>query len=105
MRIDFKQIFDLYEASKTDEVIPCNLIEPLPYFDKARLSHDEKNLYLALGETYIKENSLAVVTMAGGQGTRLGYKGPKGTFELDIVPKKSLFEILCDNLKRQANQI
>ena len=100
LRIDFKQILDLYEASKTDEVIPCNLIEPLHYFDKARLSHDEKNLYLALGETYIKENSLAVVTMAGGQGTRLGYKGPKGTFELDIVPKKSLFEILCDNLKK-----
>lgn len=100
LRINFKQIFDLYEASKTDEVIPCNLIEPLPYFDKARLNHDEKNLYMALGETCIKENSFAVVTMAGGQGTRLGYKGPKGTFELDIVPKKSLFEILCDNLKK-----
>ena len=36
-------------------------------------------------------------------GTRLGYKGPKGTFELDIIPKKSLFEILCDNLK-EANK-
>ena len=35
-------------------------------------------------------------------GTRLGYKGPKGTFELDISPKKSLFEILCDDLK-EAN--
>lgn len=100
LRIDFKQIFDLYEASKTDEVIPCNLIEPLPYFDKSRLSYDEQNSYITLGETYIKENSLAVVTMAGGQGTRLGYKGPKGSFELDIVPKKSLFEILCDNLKK-----
>lgn len=100
LRIDFKQIFDLYEASKTDEVIPCNLIEPLPYFDKSRLSYDEQNSYITLGETYIKENSLAVVTMAGGQGTRLGYKGPKGSFELDTVPKKSLFEILCDNLKK-----
>lgn len=100
LRIDFKQIFDLYEASKTDEVIPCNLIEPLPYFDKSRLSYNDKNLYINLGETYIKENSLAIVTMAGGQGTRLGYKGPKGTFELDIFPKKSLFEILCDNLKK-----
>ncbi len=100
LRIDFKQIFDLYEASKTDEVIPCNLIEPLPYFDKAKLTPDEINMYSKLGEAYIEKGEFAVVTMAGGQGTRLGYKGPKGTFELDIVPKKSLFEILCDNLKK-----
>ncbi len=33
-------------------------------------------------------------------GTRLGYHGPKATFELATIPRKSLFEILCDNLKR-----
>lgn len=103
LRIDFKQIFDLYEASKTDEVIPCNLIEPLPYFDKERFTYDELNMYSKIGASYIEHGEFAVVTMAGGQGTRLGYKGPKGTFELDIVPKKSLFEILCDNLK-EANK-
>lgn len=100
LRIDFKQIFDLYEASKIDEVIPCNLIEPLHYFDKTKMTCDEINMYTQIGEEYIKRCEFAVVTMAGGQGTRLGYKGPKGTFELDIVPKKSLFEILCDNLKK-----
>lgn len=103
LRIDFKQIFDLYEASKTDEVIPCNLIEPLPYFDKEKLTLDEINMYSKIGASYIEKGEFAVVTMAGGQGTRLGYKGPKGTFELDIVPKKSLFEVLCDNLKK-ANE-
>lgn len=102
-RIDFKQIFDLYEASKTDEVIPTNHIEPLPYFDKSKLSKEELDKYISIGESYIKSGEFAVITMAGGQGTRLGYKGPKGTFELDIIPKKSLFEILCDNLKR-ANE-
>ena len=102
-RINFKQIFDLYEASKADEVIPTNFIEPLPYFDKSKLSKKDLNYYSSIGETYIKNGEFAVVTMAGGQGTRLGYKGPKGTFELDIIPKKSLFEILCDNLKK-ANE-
>lgn len=98
-RINFSQIFNLYEASKKDEVIPCNLIEPLPYFDKSSISNQDKTTYINIGENCIKNSEFAVVTMAGGQGTRLGYKGPKGTFELDIVPKKSLFEILCDNLK------
>jgi len=38
--------------------------------------------------------------MAGGQGTRLGHTGPKGTFKLDVYGKgKYLFEILAENLK------
>ena len=42
--------------------------------------------------------------MAGGQGTRLGHTGPKGTFKLDVYGKgKYLFEILAENLK-EANQ-
>lgn len=101
--IDFDQIFNLYEASKIDEIIPESSISPLSYFIKNNISNDEFLNYTNYGEIAIKNNELAVVTMAGGQGTRLGYKGPKGTFELDINPKKSLFEILCDNLKT-ANQ-
>lgn len=97
--IDFDKIFNLYEASKTDEVIPTNLIEPLPYIDKSKLSMDEINFYSNIGSKFISQNKFAVVTMAGGQGTRLGYKGPKGTFELELTPKKSLFEIVCDYLK------
>ena len=97
--INFKQIFDLYEASKTDEIIPKNLIEPLNYTIKKDLSNNQISYYEQIGEEIIKNNKFGVVTLAGGQGTRLGYKGPKGTFELDTNPKKSLFEILCDNLK------
>lgn len=103
-RIDFEQIFDLYEASKIDEVIPPSFIEPLRYKVKAQLSNDEIAYYEAIGMDAILHLKCAVVTMAGGQGTRLGYKGPKGTFELDIIPKKSLFEISCDHLKEMQRK-
>ena len=56
-------------------------------------------MYIELGEKLIKEGKLAAVTMAGGQGTRLGHNGPKGTFDLGLDSHKSLFEILTDVLK------
>ncbi len=102
-QIDFEEIFRLYEASKIDEMIPHHKIEPLPYLVKNQLSKPEIISYQSIGKKVISSGKYAVVTLAGGQGTRLGYKGPKGTFELDIVPKKSLFEILCDRLK-EANE-
>ena len=55
--------------------------------------------YAKIGEEAIKQGKLAVVTMAGGQGTRLGHSGPKGTYDIGLASHKSIFEILCDNLK------
>lgn len=64
-RIDFKQIFDLYEASKIDEVIPHNLIEPLKYDIKSQLSKEEFSYYENIGINAL--NKCCVVTLAGGQ--------------------------------------
>ena len=101
---DFNQILNLYEASKYDEIIHYHDIKPLPYDVKGNLSEEEKKIYNEIGSNVLKNHKFAIVTLAGGQGTRLGYKGPKGTFELDLKPKKSLFELLCDRLK-YANQL
>ena len=103
-KIDFHQIMELYDNTKKEIEIKENKIESISYLDKERLTKEQKNEFDMIGEEVIRNGQYAVVTMAGGQGTRLGHTGPKGTFKLDVYGKgKYLFEILIDNLK-EANK-
>ena len=103
-KIDFGQIMELYDNTKKEIEIKENKIEAIGYLDKAKLTKEQKEEFDKLGEEVIRNGEYAVVTMAGGQGTRLGHNGPKGTFKLDVYGKgKYLFEILVDNLQ-EANQ-
>ena len=102
--IDFHQIMELYNNTKKEIEFKESKIEPLKYVDKAKLTENQKQKFDELGEKTIRAGEYAVVTMAGGQGTRLGHSGPKGTFKLDVYGKgKYLFEILTENLK-EANE-
>ena len=102
--IDFQQIKELYDNTKKEIEFKEKKIEPLKYYDKQKMTPIEKEEIESIGEKIIRNGEYAVVTMAGGQGTRLGHTGPKGTFKLDVYGKgKYLFEILCENLK-EANK-
>lgn len=99
LNIDFDKIINLYINSKKNDKLYNINISPLPHIEKNKLSKSELIYYTKIGETIIKNNQIAVITMAGGQGTRLGYKGPKGTYMLDLKPnKKSLFQIIAENI-------
>lgn len=101
--IDFEQLNDLYNISKRnkDKVIGSCIIEHTSFVDKYKGDKQKLEEYKEKGEEIIKNGEYAVVTMAGGQGTRLGHDGPKGTFLLNVKPKpKFLFEILADGIKR-----
>lgn len=47
----------------------------------------------AVGERRLRAGKVAVVLLAGGQGTRLGFDGPKGDFPVGPVTERTLFEI------------
>ena len=104
--IDFEQLKNLYALSKksNEEIVESLIIEHMDFTDKYRLSKEEYNEIKVLGEDVIKAGKYAVITTAGGQGTRLGHTGPKGTFLVDIKPEPEyLFQIILDTIKR-ANE-
>ena len=101
---DFNKVNNYYNESVTATNISSDRISPIPYISKTQLSNDEIDNYTKIGECSIKDGELAIITLAGGQGSRLGYKGPKGTYEIEVPPKKSLFEFAYDNLKEVQNR-
>ena len=102
--IDLEKITNLYNITKQKIDVDSKEITHITYIDKSKLTPNEDNEYRRIGEEIIKNGEYAVVTMAGGQGTRLGHKGPKGTFDLGLDSHKSIFEILCDTLKEAKDK-
>lgn len=100
-RIDFELITKLYEGTKSVPKLEKDIIEPMKYTDKYKLTSEKRKYYENIGDNIIRNGEYAVATMAGGQGTRLGHHGPKGTFEL--IDGMSLFELFCNELKK-ANE-
>ena len=51
------------------------------------------------GEELLAAGKVAAFTVAGGQGTRLGYEGPKGCLPASPVVKKPLFRLLAEQIR------
>ena len=102
-KIDFELVNSLYQNTSKEPKKQQDEITPIDYLDKYKLN-DKYKYYENIGKKAIKEGKLAAVTMAGGQGTRLGHNGPKGTFDIGLDSHKSLFELLVDSLKEEGKK-
>ena len=102
LKIDFELMEKLYEDTQKTVSFEEVKLEPVDYIVEETMGKEEKEELYTLGLDAIKKGEFAVVTMAGGQGTRLGHKGPKGTFNL--IEDKSIFEILCEKFKQSYKE-
>ena len=57
-----------------------------------------------VGLNMLAEGKGGAVLLAGGQGSRLGYDGPKGTFNIGVTRELSIFEQLMRNVSDVTSQ-
>ena len=90
--------------STNDDVASFEVVEPELITSKPALSSVESATLVTLGQSLIKQGLVGVVVLAGGQGSRLGFDGPKGKYKIGLQSDKSLFQILVERfLKAQMD--
>lgn len=60
---------------------------------------------LEMGKQLIRSGKVGCIILAGGQGTRLGFEGPKGLYPTSLVRHKSLFQICFEKVLAAGKQV
>ena len=108
-QIDWAKIDKLIESNVFNTPgnrLPDDL-KPAPFFKLIPGDDERQNLYLEAmekGQKLISSNKIAAFTVAGGQGTRLGFSGPKGTYSITPIKEKSLFQYFAESIKRASEK-
>lgn len=102
--IDLKELARLTETlirNPGASTIDLSKLEPAPYIPLERSPAHEVAWTEAklAGEAALRAGKVGAFTVAGGQGTRLGFDGPKGTFPATPVRKAPLFQVFAEKLR------
>ncbi len=101
-KLDFGRIpswVEDYVKKENPLEIPTEF-EPAPYYpaivnnNTAAMFEEAKKL----GEDLIMAGKVGAFVVAGGQGTRLGFGGPKGNFPISPVRNKTLFQVFAETI-------
>ena len=103
--VDLAEVERLYRSlvAKSDGAAGVNLagLAPAPYEKRPEHGGDAADWARAkaAGEAALRAGRVAAFTVAGGQGTRLGYDGPKGTFPVTPLRQKPLFQVFAEKIR------
>ncbi len=78
-------------------------ITPMPVLTRADIAAKQDSFF-ACGIDALRQGKVAPLILAGGQGTRLGADGPKGTVDIGITRPYYIFQALFETMKKRADQ-
>lgn len=73
-------------------------IEPIPVIPPAEFSRPDAREAFAAGEEALRTGRVGLLMVAGGQGTRLSFDGPKGAYPIGPISQKSLFAFHAEKI-------
>ncbi|MBO7474707.1 MAG: UDPGP type 1 family protein [Ruminococcus sp.] len=100
-KIDFSILKAL--DTKNNEALKRGVIEPIEAVSISDIAKNSDN-YHELGIKALKDGKIALVLLAGGQGTRLGFDKPKGMFNIGVTHELFIFECLINNIMKVVDE-
>ncbi len=101
--IDFDLMRKLWKAhsSSSEGAAVEGILEPVEVIPVPRTTEQQNAAEEArrIGQQALRDGRVAAFVVAGGQGTRLGFDGPKGCFPVGPVTGKSLFEMHAEKIR------
>jgi len=97
--VDFASLSSLYSTARKATPFDMNF-GPAPFITRPRDETGKAGWEKAkkTGEAYLRAGKVAAFVVAGGQGSRLGFEGPKGAFRMSPVKNKPLFRIHAEKI-------
>ena len=109
---------ELLDFSKIDEWVATYVKNPAPaapptdfapaqFYPAAPIDLEQQAKYTEateLGKRLISTGRVAALVVAGGQGTRLGFDGPKGNLPISPLRNKTLFRIFAESIAAVSNK-
>ena len=101
-----KHFESVKQSVQSVQSIQTNSINDIKPLDKDKcikltdIDYDEVRRIASIGKHAIGNGKVAAVILSGGQGTRLGYNGPKGMYNLGLQSNKTIFQLHIEKIMK-----